>query len=480
MSNFKLFLDNFLIYGVGSIINKLVPFLMLPIVIRLMPNSSYFGLSDITNTLVVFGVGFTTMGMYDAAFRTFFDKKDKKFQKTVCSTTLFFILGTSILVSGLLFFLDIFIAEVFFGSNEYLILVYFALVSILTSSISNILTIPSRVENKRVIFLSVNFISSIISYSISIFLLMQGYYLIALPVATLFSSLTIGIIFFIINKKWFHFNLFKFYLLKQMLVIALPMVPAFFLYWVLGSCDRIMIVHFIGNEAVGMYVAGAKLASASQLIYLAFSFSWQYFAFSTMNEKNQVKNNSLMFEYLGIISFIATSFVCALAHNIVSIFYPQDYQYAYIVMPYLFLIPLLLMLYEIIENQFYIIKKTWPCTIFLLCAVFINLIFNYFFIPIYGIVGAAISSLCGYIVLIGISMIVAYRMNLFIIKTRFLVSFLLLISELIIWQIFSNEIFSVFINRMIFVTIIISCMMICYSDEILFLFNKIRIKSRKL
>ena len=111
-------------------------------------------------------------------------------------------------------------------------------------------------------------------------------------------------------------------------------MPVFFLYWVLGSCDRVMIVNFLGDEAAGLYAAGAKLSAASQLIYMAFAGGWQYFAFSTMNEENQVKNNSLVFEYLGIISFISTSFVCALSYEIFSVFYPKSYQNGYIVVPY--------------------------------------------------------------------------------------------------------------------------------------------------
>lgn len=38
----KLFLENFLVYGLGGVINKIVPLIMLPIVTRLMPNTDAF------------------------------------------------------------------------------------------------------------------------------------------------------------------------------------------------------------------------------------------------------------------------------------------------------------------------------------------------------------------------------------------------------------------------------------------------------
>lgn len=118
-------MDNFLIYGIGGIINKLIPFFMLPIVTRLMPNSSYFGLSDLTNILVAFGSAIAIMGMYDAAFRTFFDKNDEQFQKTVCSTTLVFVLGTSILVFALFLFYDTSITGIFL--EKMIIIFYYIL-----------------------------------------------------------------------------------------------------------------------------------------------------------------------------------------------------------------------------------------------------------------------------------------------------------------------------------------------------------------
>ena len=69
MEKFKLFISNFLIYGFGSIISSVIPLIMLPVITRLMPDSFYYGLSDISNTIVQFGTALAVMGMYDAVFR---------------------------------------------------------------------------------------------------------------------------------------------------------------------------------------------------------------------------------------------------------------------------------------------------------------------------------------------------------------------------------------------------------------------------
>ena len=471
MNKFKLFLDNFLVYGLGGIINKLIPFFMLPIVTRLMPNSSYFGLSDLSNTLVTFASAFAIMGMYDATFRVFFDKRDTSLHKEVCSTSLIFVIFTSTIISIILLILGNQITEIFFGSIEFKILLYLAAITVFIGSTNTVLTIPTRVQNKKITFLSVNFLSSVISYSISIFLLIKGYFLIALPVAALCTASTTGISFWLLNKHWFSVKVFNFKLLKQLLKIAVPMMPVFFLYWVLGSCDRVMIVNFLGDEAAGLYAAGAKLSAASQLIYMAFAGGWQYFAFSTMNEENQVKNNSLVFEYLGIISFISTSFVCALSYEIFSVFYPKSYQNGYIVVPYLFLAPLLLMLYQVIGNQFLVIKKTWHSVLIVFTGAVINLLFNYYLIPFLGIEGAGVATLVGYACIVFVCSIVLIKMKLLVIRKKFIVCSGILIFNLIFWRLFftTNAVFGLLLS-----TILVIIYVIAYKEDIVKFYRKLK------
>ncbi len=39
MSKFRLFIENFLVYGFGGIISKLIPLIMVPIVTQIMPDT---------------------------------------------------------------------------------------------------------------------------------------------------------------------------------------------------------------------------------------------------------------------------------------------------------------------------------------------------------------------------------------------------------------------------------------------------------
>ena len=436
MNKIKLFLENFLIYGIGGVISKIIPLLMVPIITRLVPNASYYGINDLSNTVVQFGSAFAIMGMYDAMYRMFFEDDEESFKKTVCSTALVFTCVTSLCVFLLMLLSRNLIARYFFRDPQYAYVVYLSAIATLVGATNSIISAPTRMQNKRKIFLITNTLSPLISYAISIPMLLAGHYVIALPLAAVISGATMEVAFGLMNRKWFSIKRFDGKILKQLLVIAVPLLPNFLIYWIFNSCDKVMIANLIGIEAEGIYAVGSKLGHCSQLIYTAFAGGWQYFAFSTMRENDQVKTNSLVFEYLGVISFAATAFICAWSYLIYDVLFTDEYVSGYIVAPYLFLAPLLQMLFQIAANQFLVVKKTWPNMFILSFGAIVNILLNYILIPYIGIEGAAIATLLGYGVSDVICVLVLCRMQLMVVSKRFMLGAALIVCFMIVWRLY--------------------------------------------
>lgn len=463
MNKLKLFVENFLVYGLGGIINKIIPLIMVPIVTRLMPNTDYYGISDLSNTVVSFASALAIMGMYDAMYRLFFEKEDDEYKKNICSTALGFTIGTSILVFIIMLLCKDIIAQYFFSDRKYAYVVYLSAIATLVGATNSIISAPTRMQNKRKIFLITNTVSPILSYSISVPMLLAGHYVIALPLAAIVAGVTMEMGFGILNHSWFDLKRFDKNLLKQLLVIAVPLLPNFLIYWVFNSCDKVMITNMIGIGAAGIYSVSSKLGHCSQLIYTAFSGGWQFFAFSTMKEKNQVKTNSLIFEYLGIISFVATAFVCAWSYPIFKILFTEQYLSGYISAPYLFMAPLLQMLFQVAANQFLVVKKTWPNMLILMSGAIVNIIINLFLIPVLGIEGASIATLAGYIVSDIVCVIVLYRMKLMVVSRKFIMAALCIIGFMLVWRFFFTT--KVIISTVL--AIIVSVlMMILYREDL--------------
>ncbi len=439
MKKLKLFIENFLVYGLGSIISKIIPLIMVPIVTRLMPSSDYYGISDLSNTVVSFGSALAVMGMYDAMYRMFFEKDDESYKKKICSTALCFTLITSLVIFLVMLLTKNLIAQCFFGDRQYAYVVYLSAMATLVGATNSIISAPTRMQNKRKIFLVTNTISPLLSYSISIPMLLAGHYVIALPVAAVISGVTMEVAFGIMNREWFDPRQFDFTLLKELLAIAIPLLPNFLIYWVFNSCDKVMVTNMIGIGAAGIYSVGSKLGHASQLIYTAFAGGWQYFAFSTMKDNDQVESTSNIFEYLGVLSFSCTAFVFALAQSIYQILFTGDYVSGYIISPYLFLAPLLQMLFQVACNQFLVVKRTWPNMLILSGGAIANIAINYYLIPVLGIEGAAIATLAGYAISDIVGVLVLQKMNLLRIQPRFIATTGMMLVYILVWRLIIKD-----------------------------------------
>ena len=438
-SRTKLFLSNMLVYGFGSVLAKLVPFVMLPIVTRLMPGTVYFGLSDLTHTLVQFAQAFAIMGMYDAMFRMFFERDEADYKRRVCSTAFLFVTGCSMVVAVSMLLLHDPISRVFFGGVEFSSLVVVAAVSVIVGGNGSIIQAPTRMLNKKLTFIILNLVTAVLSYAVAIPMILVGEYVLALPVAAAAASLVALVVFAILNRQWFSLRLFDVGLLREMLAIGVPLMPTFLFYWVFNSVDRLMIVNMIGTDSSGVYAAAAKIGAISQLIYTAFAQGWQYFAFSTMHDEDQVELNSRVYEYLGVVSFVACGLLSVLAQPLFWVMFPERYSYGAVSSVYLFLAPLLLMLYQVVSNQLLVIKKTWPTLIVLTIAAVTNVLLNYVLIPVLGIEGASIATLFGYVIANIGALCLLTKMNLMAVKARFGIMAIAMVVYLAWWRLFGYE-----------------------------------------
>ena len=439
MSGIRLFIENFLVYGLGGMLSKIIPFIMLPIITRLFPNTDYIGISDLVITIVSFGTSFSILGMYDAMFRMFFEREDFLYRKTICSTALFFTVFTSIVFTIIMLIFKCQISYLFFGDSQYDYLVIIAAVNIMVGATNSIVSAPTRMNNKKMIFLIANSITPLISYSISISLILNKIYTVSLPMGSLLSAIVIEGIFIFLNKSYFSPQFFDWKQLKPLLHIGLPLVPNFVVYWIFNSSDRIMISHILGNDWSGVYAVGARIGMISQLIYTAFAGGWQYFAFSTMKDEDQVEMTSKVFEYLGTISYAATIIISSLCIWIFQVLFKQEYWGGAILVPYLFLAPLLQMLFQVACNQFIVVKKTWPNVFILGAGAFINIIFNFVFIEKIGIEGAAIATFLGYSISVALCIIILQKMNLIKISKRFLIVTLIMLIYFMFWRLYLKE-----------------------------------------
>ena len=420
MNRKKLFIENFLAYGAINALDKIVPVIMLPIVTRLITDSADYGKFEMFNTIVSFGSSFAVLGVYDAMFREYFERDEIEYKNIVTSTAARIVFISAIVFSCVLFLGCRVLSDLFLGSPEDWHIVVMASIGVFLAANRAIISAPTRMKNKRKVYVFSGLSYSLLYYLTAIVLIKQGFNYYGLIIGNIAASLYLLLFFYVLNRRDFIFSLFNKNVAKELLKIGIPLVPCFVIYWAFNSMDRIMIAHMLGLQEVGIYSIGAKVASVSTFIYAAFAGGWQYFAFSTMKDKDQVAMTSKIFEYLGVLSFVALSIAMLIAPYVFDFFFSGDYTKGIAVFPYLFLSPLILMLFQTAGNQLLVVKKSYLSTGCLLAGLCSNLVLNYLLIPAYGIKGAALATLVGFIVSVSMVLVMTIKMQLMAISMRFI------------------------------------------------------------
>lgn len=476
MSRAKLFIENFFVYGFINVLNKIIPLLMLPVITRLMPNPSDFGVFTMFMLIIGFGTPLAVLGLYDAMFREYFEKEDQEYRYRVTTTAQRLVLVSSLIISIILVLFNTLFSKIFFGTDIYGNIVILSAIALFLSANTSPIQAPTRIQNKRKIFLVSGVLHSGVLYLFSVLLLYLGFSYFGLIYSNIITGSILLLFFWILNKNFFLLGKFDKKVAKELLKIGLPLLPTFLIYWVYNSMDRIMITNMLGTAELGIYAIGAKISSISLFIYTAFAGGWQYFAFSTMKDKDQVQLNSKVFEYLGVISFTSLIVLYPFTKSAFSLLFTGDYILGYIVVPYLYLSPLLLMLFQIVGNQFLVIKKSYWATICLSLGAIINVILNVYLINKVGVEGAAIATLAGYIITLIIVCIITTRMDLLILSKRFVAIGLLTGLYLIGNRLF---LFNNILLQILISVVIITIISVLYKSEISIIIKKIMIRRIK-
>lgn len=440
LSRAKLFLENFFAYGFINILNKIVPLILLPVVTRLLPDTSAFGIFDMYNVIVGFATPLAILGLYDAMFREFFEKDDQQYKYNVTATAERIVLLASVIITLVLMIFSKPFSGLFFSSDKYRDIVVYSGVALIFSANVSIIQAPTRMLNKRRIYVISGLLQSLGYYLFAILLIKLGFSYYGLIYANIFTTIALLVFFWFQNKNFFLDGKYDKTIAKELFKIGLPLVPTFLIYWIYNSTDRIMITNMLGTSQLGIYSIGARLAHVSQLIYSAFAGGWQYFAFSTMRDEDHAELVSRIFEYLGIVSFLSFLIVTPFSKFIFNLLFKGDYVNGSSVFPYLFFSPLLLMLFQTVSGgNFQIIKKTYLSPLCLSLGAGTNVLLNYLLIPRIGIVGASIATLMGYAISVIVAVIVAQKIGLFRVTNRFITaSILIVIDILLMWVNFVN------------------------------------------
>jgi O-antigen/teichoic acid export membrane protein len=219
-----------------------------------------------------------------------------------------------------------------------------------------------------------------------------------LAFAFVFDLALSSLFMFLIYKKVSHFNgswKLDHVLAKSLLKDSWPLMLSTFFIMLYMKVDQIMIEHFLDMESVGLYSVAITLSEAWYFIPTIIVSTLTPYFVKLREEgrylylRNLKKVNTLMFWMGVIVGVVVTIF----GQEIIALLFGHDYKDAYLALSLniwagIFVsIGVASNLWLIAENlQIYRLIGTS-------IGVCLNIIGNYYLIPIYGISGAAIATL---------------------------------------------------------------------------------------
>lgn len=189
--------------------------------------------------------------------------------------------------------------------------------------------------------------------------------------------------------------------IKELVGFGYPFIFASIAYWLFGSIDRWMLASMSSVEEVGIYSVAFRFASIVIFVSAAFGQAWSPVAVKIQadspDEYRKVYADVLLL--LLFCMFLVGGGVSLFSGEIIYLIMPSEYAASAVPLAILSFGIVFQATQQITAVGISLEKKTFLFARSAWLTAVINIIGNYFLIPLYGATGAAIATLFSYIIL---------------------------------------------------------------------------------
>ena len=388
-------ITNFSWYFATSLINKALPFFLLPILTRYLSPEEY-GVLAIYQILITFATPFVGMNMPANITRNFFRQSRDELAK-LTSNLLFVLSGSFTLVILVLMII------VLSGNNFWDIPSswLFSIPVVAGMNVINQMNLTILRNSKQALKYGLFEISQT-SLNLVITLLLVVVYHFGWQGRTTgiaVASITFGIISLIhVYKTGFlQFDISKLKI-REILYISLPLIPHMLSTGIIDMSDRFFIDHMFGKEAVGIYNVGYQFGLGMILFTDAFSQVWSPWMYEQLAHMTAVKKLKIVqLTYIFDVGVIILALlITMLSGFLIKIMTPVAYHGATKFVLWVALGYALRGMYTMVFHYLVHEGKTKFLGIITLVSAIVNLVANFILLRLNGVVGAAQATLLAY------------------------------------------------------------------------------------
>lgn len=388
------------VYGLSRISTKLIAFILLPL-LTLNFTVAEYGIFVLTESLWQILWAVFLFGFESGIVRWYLEITDKVKQKRFLFSVFIFLLAFNTLLTIVLYLFSDRISLLVYENIAYSKFVLYACLIAIVETFSFIIFLLLRIEEKAKAYSALAVVTTLIS------LLMQVYFLqyTAIKLEGVFISKIIApltIIIFLLPYFFRHMKIgFEKALLMELLRYSFPIMIASLVMTFLNQVDRYILGSLTNLTNVGIYGLAYNISGLINFLVVSpFSLAFTVLSWKKLNDVNAKRFYTKTITYLFLAVTYISLMIALFTPHLIKIFtFKTDYWIASAYVPWIIIAMAFYGIHFVGVFSFYVTKKTKYVFYSYLIALTINVVFNFIFIPVYGIYGASFVNLFSFIVL---------------------------------------------------------------------------------
>jgi O-antigen/teichoic acid export membrane protein len=385
------------VYGLGGLVSRILATVLLPLYTHYLPPKAYGQVEWVTAATAVLAI-VLQLGISSAFFRFYFDAKETAAKLTVVRTSFWFTMCMSTV--GLLLGL-VFASEVthLFHLGHATNLVRAGAVGLWAQTNYQQLTNLFRAEERSSAFAIASIANVFVTVAAMVlFVAVFHWGAIGLVVGNFTGTLVVYLALVAYRTEQLGLE-FDRALFRQMQHFGMPLVPSALALWVINFVDRQFVIDYKGIGEAGIYSAAIKISGVITFVMIAFRTAWPAFAYSIEDDREARRTYSFVLTYLLAFASWAALGLGALAPWWTRLLTAPKYHRASDGIALLAFAGAIYAGYTVLAIGSGRARKTQLNWVVTGVGAAANVGLNFWLIPRWGMVGAAVSTLAAYVVL---------------------------------------------------------------------------------
>ncbi len=393
------------IYWAGTMLAKLIGFLLIPFYTRYLTPSDYGILELLVLTVDVISL-LIGLQLIHAISKYYHAETSIKEKNSVVSTALIIVMVIAIASFGVLnIYSDWFASNILDDINKksYFTVVF---VASIFGIINHIPLLYLRITEKSTKFIVIVLLQLFFTVSLTIYLVAvegMSVFGVILSNAIVSGVIFVYLVFDLIRAIGIRFSEI---IAKKLFVYSLPLVPGVIGMFIINSSDRYFLKIYSTIDQVGIYAVAYKFGYLiNSLIIGPFNMVWAPKMFEFFGKPDQDKVINKIFLWMTFVLVVTALFISLYIKEVLMIMTPVKFHTAGQVVPLILFAYVLNGMNRLVYSPLYIEKSTVAIGVINMFAAMLCLLLNFILIPSFGIYGAAISTIAafGSILILGVA-----------------------------------------------------------------------------